>query len=220
MPRSSFHWSAFPESRLRGLCRDLGLDAAEPARTLSRTYGARPDARFVQEAWPFLRERLLAADALLRRRVVGGLVASRVGGQAAPIGRTAELDFLRARNNTGRLREIVLAALMDVAHNQPESQRRAKGAGRGAPGSAPRSAAVRKSNVITINLGDVELPTDAVDRIEAVARSALLRELAALDLPRPAVRAKRLREGNEPRMLIDGMLVDPAWRTADLDEHA
>ena len=114
MPRYRFQWNAFPQARLRGLCRDLALDTADPARSLRLAYGARPDSLFVQQAWPFLRDRLLAADRPLRQKVVQDLVALGVGTAPSHPGRTAELDFLRARNTTVRLREVVLNAILDA----------------------------------------------------------------------------------------------------------
>jgi len=84
---------------------------------LRLAYGARPTHVFAQEAWPHLRAVWLADDDDLRVQIVQDLWQAGVGAGDFPQGREAETAFLTARNNTQRLREIVLTALLQLGEH-------------------------------------------------------------------------------------------------------
>lgn len=69
MPRYKFSWTNLDERLLRGLVRDLDLDATDPAASLRSCYGARPTDDFVRDSWAALREQWLAKDGPTRRSV-------------------------------------------------------------------------------------------------------------------------------------------------------
>jgi HsdM N-terminal domain len=93
---------------LRGLCRDLDLEAGEPAESLRSCYGIRPTDGFVRDAWLALRDRWLAKDPLSRSEVVDALWSLGLGEGEPPAHRAEQMSFLRGRNNARRLREVVL----------------------------------------------------------------------------------------------------------------
>src|SRR5665647_464056 len=112
MPRYKFKWTNLDDSLLRGLCRDLGLGVAEPAKTLTYNYGARPTDDFVRETWPSLRDRWLAKDPLSRGSVVDALWSLGLGEGEPPAHKAEQMSFLLGRNNARRLREVVLKAFI------------------------------------------------------------------------------------------------------------
>jgi type I restriction enzyme M protein len=108
VPRYRFKWTNLDESLLRGLCRDLDLEANEPAESLRSCYGIRPTDGFVRDAWPALRDRWLAKDPVSRSEVVDALWSLGLGEGEPPAHKAAQMSFLRGRNNARRLREVVL----------------------------------------------------------------------------------------------------------------
>lgn len=75
-------------------------------------YGARPTEEFVADKWEDLRDNWLAHDPEAFKAVVRGLWRpnSREGYKAPAITRE-QLDWLRQRSNTARLREVVRRAV-------------------------------------------------------------------------------------------------------------
>ncbi len=114
MPKYRFTWTNRDDRVSRGLCQDLELDTDDPARSLRQAFGARPNEDFVRQAWPYLRERWLGRDGSARRYVVGSLWESGLGrGQGQRLtGKTAEMEYLPARNNAEGLRTTVWTAFL------------------------------------------------------------------------------------------------------------
>jgi type I restriction enzyme M protein len=108
VPRYKFRWTNLDASMLRGLCRDLDLEVADPAESLRSWYGARPTDDFVRDAWPALLDRWLAKDRLSRQAIVDALWALGLREGEPPANAAEEMSFLRRRNNAKRLRDIVL----------------------------------------------------------------------------------------------------------------
>jgi len=121
VPTYKFQWNNLPEAGLRALCQELGFADEEPAVTLRTAYGARPTEAFVQEAWPLVRGGWLARDTHLRKRVVEALWDFGLGTGEWPTNRKSELAYLAGRNNTKRLRQIVLDAIIEAGEIEPES---------------------------------------------------------------------------------------------------
>jgi len=121
VPTYKFQWSNLPEAGLRALCQELGFPDEEPAVTLRTAYGARPTEAFVQEAWPLVRDGWLARDTHLRKRVVEALWDLGLGTGEWPTNRKSELAYLAGRNNTKRLRQVVLDAIIEAGEIEPES---------------------------------------------------------------------------------------------------
>jgi type I restriction enzyme M protein len=122
VPKYKFQWANLPGQMLRGLCKDLDLDATDPAESLRAAYGARPTGEFVRECWPSLRDRWLASDGEARRAVVEDLWEGGLGTEKRPSGRKAEMEFLRSRNNARGLRQAVWLTLVswgEVDGDQP-----------------------------------------------------------------------------------------------------
>lgn len=117
MPTARFQWTNLPGPRLSQLAVALGLGSRDPERSLRLAYGARPAHVFAREAWPHLRAVWLADDDDLRVQIVQDLWQAGVGAGDLPQGREAETAFLAARNNTQRLREIVLAAFLQLGQD-------------------------------------------------------------------------------------------------------
>jgi len=117
LPTARFQWTNLPEPRLSQLAVALGLGSRYPERSLRLAYGARPTHVFAREAWPHLRAVWLADDDDLRVQIVQDLWQAGVGAGDFPQGREAETAFLAARNNTQRLREIVLAAFLELGEH-------------------------------------------------------------------------------------------------------
>lgn len=112
MPRYKFSWTNLDDMLLRRLCRDLNLDPTDPAGSLRSCYGARPTDDFVRDAWPTLRERWLANDGPSRRSVVDHLWGLGLGDGDQPSTAADQMSFLRGRNNSRRLREVVWDAFI------------------------------------------------------------------------------------------------------------
>ncbi len=123
MAESRLTWAKLPPNLLRGVCEDLGLAGADPARALLLSYGPRPNDMFVRDAWPSLRDRWLTEDSGARRHVVSELWQRGLGPDEEPATPVAEMAFLRSRNNAQGLRAVVLAVLTAAGqHHQPENQ--------------------------------------------------------------------------------------------------
>jgi type I restriction enzyme M protein len=121
--RYKFRWTNLDDRLLRGLCRDLDLEVAEPAESLRSYYGARPTDDFVREAWPALRDRWLAKDGPSRRRVVDDLWALGLGDGDQPLNAAEQMSFLRGRNNARRLRDVVLDVFVLVGETTMVDER-------------------------------------------------------------------------------------------------
>lgn len=102
-----------PAGLLRELARDLGLGGLDPAEAVGVQYGAFPTADLVLDAWDTLREHWLARD----RKALAGVVnelwrPGQANGYLRPTDYGEQLDWLRRRNNTPRLRSVVLSELI------------------------------------------------------------------------------------------------------------
>jgi hypothetical protein len=123
MPRDGFRWTAVPDSLLRRLARDLGLPADDAADSLAGTYGSRPQAEFVRDAWPTLRDVWLAKDSAMRGWVVEELRTCRLGNRELPIRtRAQQLDYLRSCRNATTLRHVVLDAFHALGEPGPAEE--------------------------------------------------------------------------------------------------
>jgi type I restriction enzyme M protein len=120
VPRYKFSWTNLDANMLRGLCRDLDLEVAEPAESLRSWYGARPTDNFVRDAWPALVDRWLAKDRVSRRAVVDALWASGLREGEPPARAAEEMSYLRRRNNAKRLRDIVLDVFVALGETEVE----------------------------------------------------------------------------------------------------
>jgi hypothetical protein len=127
VPKYKFQWSHLPGYLLRGLCTDLGLDPAEPAESLQAAFGVRPTEEFVRVAWPSLLERWLTRDREARQDVTTQVWDSGLGSDERPRGMAAELEFLRARNNSKGLRRAVWATLVTCGEMKPQADAAAQG---------------------------------------------------------------------------------------------
>jgi type I restriction enzyme M protein len=155
VPRYKFQWTNLDGSVLRGLCRDLDLEAGEPAESLRSCYGIRPTDGFVRDAWPALRDRWLAKDPASRSEVVDALWSLGLGEGEPPAHKAEQISFLRGRNNARRLREVVLDVFIAlgettaVAENPPAAPPVSAGAGapaRERPESKESRTRVRQSD--------------------------------------------------------------------------
>jgi type I restriction enzyme M protein len=118
VPKYKFQWSNLPEPPLRALCKDLGFPSEDPAGTLRAAYGARPTETFVRDAWPLIRDGWLARDTDLRKRVVEALWQSGLGKGDWPTNRATEVAYLAGRNNSKRLRQVVLDSIIEAGESQ------------------------------------------------------------------------------------------------------
>jgi hypothetical protein len=115
VPRYRFSWENLSAPLLAELCDSLGLKDDKSADALRTTYGARPKPEFVRDAWPVLRDRWLADDAVSRAHVLAQLRSARLGSSDTPVGTKAEqMTYLRSCHNQQSLRDIVLAQLLSV----------------------------------------------------------------------------------------------------------
>ncbi|HEY5664495.1 MAG TPA: YbjN domain-containing protein [Ilumatobacter sp.] len=120
MAANQFSWDHLPRRVLLALRRELGLPG-EPVAALSAAYGHRPDVEFVRAAWPVLRRTWLTDDRLARLTVVEALQAERVGDRKISVRTEAgQLDYLRSCRNSGTLRRVVLAALLEAGAQATE----------------------------------------------------------------------------------------------------
>ncbi len=131
MPSNKFAWGNLPAPLLARLARDVALDDADAAGALSAEFGPWPNDDFVADAWVTLREAWLAEDPESLADTVKALWRpGGANGHRPPRGAKEELAWLRKRNNTPRLREVVLAQLMVVGAAQiakpPDAERELK----------------------------------------------------------------------------------------------
>lgn len=110
MPRYKFAWANLPPALLAALAREWGLPSkGDTADALREAYGARPGEDFVRDAWDVLRDHWLARDPVALRAVVDGLwQPGPRNGYLSPVTQKARLEWVRKRNNSPRLREVVL----------------------------------------------------------------------------------------------------------------
>jgi hypothetical protein len=166
VPRYRFQWTNLDGNVLRGLCRDLDLEAGEPAESLRSCYGIRPTDGFVRDAWPALRDRWLAKDPLSRSEVVDALWSLGLGEGEPPAHKAEQMSFLRGRNNARRLREVVLDVFIAlgettaVAENPPDAP--PVSAGAGAPA---RKRPEAKESRTKVRQPDGQGPTVIVDDV-------------------------------------------------------
>ena len=128
MARYRFAWTNLPPAVLRALKRDLELEG-DASAVLRKTYGARPGAAFVEDAWPTLREHWLTRDRVARSSVIASLRDRRLGDPSiATRSNAGQLDYLRSCRNAGTLREIVAKALVTAGETSstPPSKPRSK----------------------------------------------------------------------------------------------
>jgi SNF2 family DNA or RNA helicase len=123
LPRYKFSWTNLPPELLKELARDLGLDSPAPADALRATYGPTPEQSFVRDAWGTLREHWLAKEPNALAAVVNELwQAGQANGYLRPADSSEQLDWLGRRNNTTRLRVVVLTQLV-AAGERPDTAR-------------------------------------------------------------------------------------------------
>ncbi len=128
---SDFSWGNLPPEVLQSLANGLDL-TGEPGAAISRAWGPQPSDDLVRAGWSVLRESWLALDAEARERVVTAL-----GGATG----AGEMDFLRAKSNAKRLREVVVDVLLDAG--------RAGSGSPAAPPSSPPPATTRATRATT-----------------------------------------------------------------------
>jgi hypothetical protein len=125
VPRYKFAWTNLPPRLLKQLARQLNLSAADPAKALQQTYGARPTEEFVHQARPVLQSCWLAQDPGALAVVVNNLWRPDTpGGYLPPSGRQSQLDWLASRNSTARLCQVVLEQFIAAGeHARPSPYR-------------------------------------------------------------------------------------------------
>lgn len=118
MRRHHFQWTALPQPLLHRLARDLALPGSLPggaARALEEAYGRRPEAGFVRDTWPTLRDAWLAKDAAVRRCVVEELRSRGLGDTTLPARtRPQQMAYLATCEPGPQVRAVVLAAFHDL----------------------------------------------------------------------------------------------------------
>ena len=120
MPRYRFAWTNLSDEFLAELAGALGL-RGEPAEALRSKYGARPKERFVQDAWPFLRDGWLAEDDVARSSVVDMLVSYGLGATSADVDTPeGEMAYLRSCRNALSLRQVVLGHFLELGEGVTE----------------------------------------------------------------------------------------------------
>ena len=112
MPNCFFTWDNLREGLVEALVQELQVDGSGPAEALRRKYGPRPGEDFVLDGWDVLRERWLAHDREALGAVVQRLWQPSRDGYRRPATVGDELEWLRQRRNTRRLREVVLVELI------------------------------------------------------------------------------------------------------------
>ncbi len=115
MPENEFAWKHLPGPLLDGLVRDLRLTGSDPAGALRSEYGVRPTDKFLLDAWSSVLARWLVDDTQARDGIITVLWQPGAGnGYLRPSSTEEQVDWLRRRNNTPRLRAPVLAALIST----------------------------------------------------------------------------------------------------------
>ena len=110
---SSFRWNRFSKRIARDFARAVALPVAHAADELAAKYGEPPTGALVDDLWPLLRDRWLAARPGIRKRVVSELREAGLGDGAIDIGsRTGLVDYLHSCHPSTRLTEIILAAFI------------------------------------------------------------------------------------------------------------
>jgi len=124
MPRYRFRWEIVPRPITRRLARDLRLEG-QPVQALQSRYGMRPTVDLVRDAWPTLRDFWLARDTVARRALVAELRAQRLGRDDLPIrNRLDQLAYLASCRNSQGLRQLVLAAFLELGDVGPSERSR------------------------------------------------------------------------------------------------
>jgi type I restriction enzyme M protein len=146
-----------PLDLLKRLVRDLQLDGSDPAKALVSRYGSLPTDDFVSDAWDSLRERWLGHDGEALEAVVEDLWQRSRDGYRLPSTAKDRLEWLRGRNKSPRLREVVLGHFLAAGGGyvgvptprtpeKGELTRSTVNLGSGGPGSqAPGSTQAGKS---------------------------------------------------------------------------
>ena len=147
MPRYKFAWINLPPALTKGLATDLGLDGLNPVEALHAAYGARPDETLVLDAWDSLRQHWLARDREALAAVVEELWHKPRDGYRTPWTTSEQLEWLGKRNNSSRLREVVLARFVALGES-PVAAGRSVG-----PPTSPKATATRAPVVEKIRRG-------------------------------------------------------------------
>lgn len=112
---SDVRWDALPGTVLRELAAGLGLRRADAATQLADRYPAGPDESFVRATWPVLRDRWVARQPGVRRRLVEALRHRGLGDLALPHRTAAEQRaYLVTCRNGHSLRVLVLGELQQA----------------------------------------------------------------------------------------------------------
>jgi type I restriction enzyme M protein len=115
-----FQWERLPDRLIESIADFLGLPTSTATAELARRYGTPPDVEFVRKNWDVLRDDWLPDADDVRHTLVAELMRLGVGyADEYPTGRHAEMGFLRTCNNAGRLREAVLAELLQFGEARP-----------------------------------------------------------------------------------------------------
>lgn len=123
MPRYRFSWSNVDPGLRRALCGSAEVGAAATETQLRSQFGARPKEAFVSACWPVLREQWLASDGVARARVVDALRASGLGDRSNTGDSLDEqLTYLRSCRNHHTLRQVVLAAFIEMGERVPQTK--------------------------------------------------------------------------------------------------
>jgi hypothetical protein len=111
--RTKFSWANLPPHALKALAASEEVALDDVPKTLRSLYGARPDDDFVWENWDILRESWFFRDVRARRHLVEQLWALGLGRtDSYPKGKAAEMEYVRSRRKSGRLRLLVLEHLI------------------------------------------------------------------------------------------------------------
>ena len=123
MPRYRFSWSNVDPEIRRALCGDVDDGSTSTETQLRSQYGARPKEVFVSDCWSVLREEWLAADSAARGAIVGTLRAAGLGDQSIEGDSVDQhLAYLRSCRNHQTLRQVVLAAFVEMGERAPQTK--------------------------------------------------------------------------------------------------
>ncbi len=123
MPRYRFSWSNVEPGLRRALCGAGEVGATATETQLRSLFGARPKEAFVSACWPVLREQWLASDGAARARVVEALRAAGLGDKSITWDSLDEqLAYLRSCRNHHTLRQVVLAAFIEMGERVPQTK--------------------------------------------------------------------------------------------------
>jgi len=120
--RKRFDWDLLPSRLLHVVGDSLGLSRATAASDLAGSYGSRPTDEFVRQNWIVIRDRWLPLAGESRQALVVELWNLGIGfADDYPTGRDAEMAFIRSCSNARRLRETVVALLVELGGSSSDA---------------------------------------------------------------------------------------------------